>query len=717
MTDAPAIAVDALTFLGSPNVVASKAWYLDATGPQCIAYAIGSGPFVARTFPVSSLDDVAFYVGACPGNAFVVRGLPLAETIPYRRSRPRDGEPPTLAPKAHRWLAVDVDAKGDAPRVDLDAMALEARDRLPEPFREARAFALATSSAGILPGIRVRLWFWLTQKVTDAEASTWLDGCADTSIYNPAVPCYCAAPTFQGVPDPFAGGRSTWLEGAAEVEVPESFAVADPLAGFGKEAAGATVGNRNVHLTSLAGSLRRKGVSENVLATSLKAANAELQDPLPTAEVEAIARSVGRYAPEPAAEATAPAPTPGSWSVNAVVNDEGGLIACAENFSLLLRGHPAFGLWLNVRTGKPVWSTCPWRPVGTPVTDGDDFQMMCWLARERIWFKPPCDLLQGIAEVAAARPYDPWKGFLESLTWDGTPRLGSAAGRLLGAPSPAAGQMFSWWLISSVARTFVPGAQVDHMLILEGAQGIGKTTFLRELTVDAAFFARLVVHGELSNVRVIGKIHGPVIIELAELETLRRAGIQAMKGFVDERVDRVQWLYARTQVDVPRSCIFAGTTNDPTFLEDDTGNRRYWPIACKSVDVRQLKIEREQLWAEAVALYRGGAKWWPTTEDKALDLESIQEERRKVSAAEEAIAGALEAIYSPGMHVLTGTTISAEQLIEGKLQWVTTGQLCSLARCKDYEAQAAMRAIKWNPSRVRLLTGSRVRAYVRRTEA
>ena len=106
---------------------------------------------------------------------------------------------------------------------------------------------------------------------------------------------------------------------------------------------------------------------------------------------------------------------------------------------------------------------------------------------------------------------------------------------------------------------------------------------------------------------------------------------------------------------------------------------------------------------------------WPTAEDAGLCLEQVQEDRRRISRAEEEIANVLEATYTPGLHVLTGTTISGEQVAPGtgKLLWATTAQLCSLGKCKDYEAQAAMRAIKWNPQRVRLLTGSRVRAYVR----
>ncbi len=695
-------------------MLASKTWTQTDAGPEVKAYQIGAGPFAVRAFPVTSLDDVAAYVGACPPNAFVIRGTPVAEVIPYRRHRAQGGEAPTIAAAAHRWLAIDFDDKAGEPRVDLPAMAVEARASLPPAFHGARAFALATSSCGVLPGIRVRLWFWLTREISDSEAKAWLAGSpVDASIYNPSVPCYCAPPTFTELPDPFAEtSRHAWLDGAPEVQVPETFDTpSDPLAGFGKAAAGAVVGNRNAHLTSLAGSMRRRAMSEAAIAAGLKAENAALPDPLPESEVEGIARSIARYEPEP--EAIAHVPLRGAWSEHAIVNDEGGIIPCAENYSLLLRHHEAFGLWLNSRTGKPVWDRCPWRAPATPVADGDDFQMLCWLARERIWYKPPCDLLQGIAEVAAARPYDPWRGFLEGLTWDGTPRLGTAAARLLGDRTPAAGQMFAWWLISSVARSYVPGTQVDHMLILEGLTGLGKTTFLRELVIDPAFYARLVVHGDLSNVRTIGKIHGPVVIELAELETLRRAGVQAMKAFVDERIDRVQWLYARTQTDVPRSCVFAGTTNDPTFLEDETGNRRYWPIACKSVDIPQLKLEREQLWAEAVALYKAGTKWWPTAEDSGLELEQIQEDRRKIPVAEETISGLVDATYAAGMHVLTGTQLTAEQLVNGKLQWVTTGQLCTLARCKDYEAQAAMKAIKWMPQRVRLLTGTRIRAYVR----
>ena len=793
--------IETITFIGSAATVGSKVWRPDGVQP----YSTGAGPFTVKRFALADLDALAEYVGQCPANAFVVRGDPVpldAQSIPYRRHRVHGDEPATLTPRAHFWLAVDVDRTGDVPRPDLRAAAAEARASLPAPFRTARCFAQATSSAGIVPGIRARLWFWCSRPVTDAECKEWIGAAGDPAIYTPSQPHYCAPPRFEGRADPLDGKpRKLWLDGDATVEVPAVFA--DPLKGFGPEAAGAVPGNRNVNLTSLAGSMRRRGMGEAAIAAGLTAHNAELAAPLPAAEIQTIARSVAQYVPEVADEPEAPHMAGGEtlsekargrcekalarvcaritddpahwqahagalgeylhglpgelaaqrvekaltaagtvvsreqivtvlasltspasrpdlpWAEAAIKNEEGGLVACAENLSLLLRGHTDFQLWMNTRAQRPYWSACPWRAADTQVTDGDDFQLRCWLSRTLGWHKIPCDLLPAISEVAAAKQWDPWKGYLENLKWDGQSRLITAAERLLGADGMPATQItFAWWLISAVARTFIPGCQADHMLVLEGPQGEGKTSFLRDLTMHEAFFTRLGASADLGSVRTIGKIHGPVIVEIAELDVIKKATVEAVKTFVDERHDRVQWLYARSQTDVARTCVFAGTSNDREYLRDVTGNRRFWPIECGKIDRAALLLEREQLWAEAVHAFKAGARWWPTREEVVgLGLVELQDSRRVHSAAEEKIAAFLGQKHVAGRNPLNGVDLLPEQVGDGGvLQWITTGQLCDALHLKDFEAQAAMRALNWKATRVRLLTGVRQRAYIRPTE-
>lgn len=762
-------------------------------------YDTGPGPFETRTFEIADLSAASVYLTACPGDAFVVRGAPVADVIPYRRHRPHGDEPATLTPQAHRLLPVDIDATDDADGTDLETNAQTWRARLPDPFREAACLAQATSSAGTVPGSRLRLWFWCDRPVSDAEARAWLRPLrpeVDLAIYTPSQPIYCAAPVFEGLADPFAGRpRHVYLPGGP-VQVPAVFPDAQPLAGLGAAAivgAGAVIGTRNNTLTSLAGTMRKRGLAAPAIAAALREHNATFPEPLSTHEVDAIALSVSNYAPESIPEAPAPKsdkaaartrkrvekdladdpsllpaaaarlakhvragelsegqalatlargldgatiatkhtrdelaavlstapvilPTAPHWALSCQLSEDGNPIPSPENLRVLLTHHPEVSLWWNARAQVDMWERCPWHASG-PVLPTDDFALRAWVSRELGWHRCPAEPLAAIAEVSRLRPHDPWRAWLEGLTWDGTERLGDAAHVFLGTPpTPAYAHMFAWWLISAVARSLRPGCQVDHAIVLEGKQMIGKTSALRALAMDDQFFTRLVSGADLSSPRTIAKVHGPVIIEMAELAVLRRAEVEAIKAFLDERTDRVQWLYARKPVDVPRSCVFAATTNDTEYLRDATGNRRWWPLPCSRVDLDALGAAREQLWAEAVALYRAGAVWWPTREEsEALGLGALQADRQEQEPIQDSIHEVLERTHAPGRNPLTGVEMRAEYLdARGRIVRAPLGVLLAaagLSAQRDSKAaQRVLRILGWEPLRAKAGPG-RVRVW------
>jgi hypothetical protein len=762
--------VDVLTLLGSPATIGSKTW--TPAGP--IDYSAPMGPFVVKRIPVADLNAAAAVLLACPANAFVVRGRTDADTIPYRRIHARAGEPATMAPEAHHLLPIDIDSGGGSePRTDIEAMAMEARSLLPDAFHNARCLAVATSSAGVKPGARLRLWFWCSRPVSDTEAKGWLEGLADTSIYMPVQPVYCAPPRFDGVADPFAGKpRHVWLDGDPEVQAPDQM-VRAPRAPAVPGLFGTITGTRNNTLTSIAGTMRKRGLAAPAIAAALREHNATFPEPLPGEEVEAIALSVERYEPEQiappakgsekAAERAArkaqrklsedPALAPvvavelakhvrsgalsegqavtamrrgldaadvvstvaredlasmisaapvtdhtlAPWEMHCVLNEDGQVISCPENLRVVLQHYPGFRLWWNTRAQQDMWSECPWHEPG-PVLPTDDFALRAWLSRNLKWHKCPAEPLAAIAEVSRALQWDPWRAGLDRLVWDGTPRVHCVAHEILGAPDEEVyATLFAWWLISAVARTYQPGCQVDHVIVLEGAQMLGKTSFLRQLALGDEFFSRLVSGADLNSPRTIGKIHGPVIIEMAELAVLRRAEVESIKAFIDERTDRVQWLYSRKPVDVPRTCVFAATTNDNEYLRDTTGNRRFWPIPCGTIDLGRLGEVREQLWAEAIALYRAGAKWWPTREEMdTLGIAALQSSRQEIEPLHDAIVGVLERTYAPGRHPLTGTVIAADNLgRDGRPCRVSAGLVCELAGLPpSKESRSVIRILK-----------------------
>ena len=137
------------------------------------------------------------------------------------------------------------------------------------------------------------------------------------------------------------------------------------------------------------------------------------------------------------------------------------------------------------------------------------------------------------------------------------------------------------WLIGGVARIFQPGCKVDTCLILEGEQGLLKSTALRTLAGDAFFTDDIADLGSKDSVM---QTRGVLIIELAELDSMSRE-VSRVKAFMSRQVDRIRPPYGRRVIEVPRECIFAGTTNKDTYLKDETGGRRFWPVKVGAVSV------------------------------------------------------------------------------------------------------------------------------------
>jgi predicted P-loop ATPase len=269
----------------------------------------------------------------------------------------------------------------------------------------------------------------------------------------------------------------------------------------------------------------------------------------------------------------------------------------------------------------------PWDPAGTvhprPWSEADDVRCAEWLQRHEINV-PPVVVGRSVVAVSRNVRIHPVRDYLEALAWDGTPRLDIWAVTYLGAEdTPLHRSMAALWMVSAVARIMQPGCKADHMLILEGPQGIRKSTALKVLASEPWFTDEL---AELGSKDAAQQMRGIWIIEMAELDAIGQADVSRIKAFLSRTTDRYRPPYERYVVTVPRQCVFAGTVNPDTYLRDETGNRRFWPLRCGDIDLDGLRRDRDQLWAEAVARYRAGAPWW--IEDRALVAEA--------SAAQEA---------------------------------------------------------------------------------
>lgn len=229
----------------------------------------------------------------------------------------------------------------------------------------------------------------------------------------------------------------------------------------------------------------------------------------------------------------------------------------------------------------------------------------------------------GIALAAAQHRYHPVQRYLEGLEWDGVPRVGSWVNTYFPGTEMPDMPIGGWWLISAVARAMRPGCQADHMLVLEGPQGAGKST-AASILGDEWFSAEL---GDVRDKDAAQSLAGVWIMEVPELDALRKADMTRTKTFLTLRCDHFRPSYGRTVVDRPRQCVFMGTTNERKYLHDASGGRRFWPVSVKTLDAEALYRDRDQLWAEALRLYRDGERWWPTGQAECAALSRVAEER------------------------------------------------------------------------------------------
>ena len=253
--------------------------------------------------------------------------------------------------------------------------------------------------------------------------------------------------------------------------------------------------------------------------------------------------------------------------------------------------------------------------------------------------------------LAQQYKFHPVKAYLESLEWDGMPRLDHWLFDAFRAQGPeeyimAVGRKI---LCAAVARIYEPGCKFDYMTVFEGNQGEGKSMGLRELT-GAQWFADSL--GDIHNKDVVDQMMGKWIIEVGELDSIRSREAEAVKAFISRQVDRVRLSYERRAQDYPRQCIFIGSTNDQEYLTDETGNRRYWPVRVGLARREWLKENRDQLWAEAKFRYELGEKLY-LSKELELVARGEQEKRFEVDVWETLIKQIIEKTDDENAHFQT----------------------------------------------------------------
>lgn len=283
-------------------------------------------------------------------------------------------------------------------------------------------------------------------------------------------------------------------------------------------------------------------------------------------------------------------------------------------------------------------SPVPWDRTGPfPRMWQDTDTTGCKAALEMQFLKPSKDTtLDAVAFVAKRSPFHPVRDYLDSLSWDGLPRLDEMPALYMGALNTQFARLaMPKFMIQAVARIQEPGCKADAMLVLEGEQGIKKSTFANTLFGDEWFADDL---PDMRSKDAAMQLRGKWGIEIGEMVAASKGEVNAVKRFIAAKKDTYRPPYGRATIDAERHTVFVGTTNDFQYLTDPTGNRRFWPIACNRFDIAAVKRDRDQLWAEAMHRWRGGEPWHLSEAEEALAAVE-QEARREADVWESPVLG------------------------------------------------------------------------------
>lgn len=313
------------------------------------------------------------------------------------------------------------------------------------------------------------------------------------------------------------------------------------------------------------------------------------------------------------------------------------VVPIPANIATILRYHPSWKDKLAfcehsgciVKTGTMPWDKID-APMGAQSREWEDHDVHCainWLARVEKLDVSREAFEAGLAVAACTRKVHPVREYLSGLAWDGMPRLSTGASTYFGTrDTPYSRVVFLRWMVSAVARSFVPGCQADVTFVLQGEQGFRKTTGFKALVPVESWY-------QSTGLRIGDKdsysaLRGTLIYVLDELPSFR--DLERAKAYLTAQRDRYRPPYARREVDVPRQNIFGASTNKDTPFDDPTGNRRFAPdLVIREVSVEIIERDRNQLWAEAAHLWKTGTRWWADTAELRRLYEGEQSARQR----------------------------------------------------------------------------------------
>lgn len=344
------------------------------------------------------------------------------------------------------------------------------------------------------------------------------------------------------------------------------------------------------------------------------------------------------------AQASEGGKTPGTagarhWKSRLLKKPRGGYEDCKENVSLALEHHPELQGLIGYndfsarieKTRQP-----PWGGDDGEWTQDDDLELSMWLASQaELLFRSTSTIGEGVRLVASRNKHHPVREWLQRLVWDGQDRLSCWLSDCLGvANTEYASLVGTLWIRQAVNRILNPGCKGDYVLILEGTQGLMKSSALRVLGGEWFSDAPL----DLNSKDAFMSISGAWIYEIAELDAFNRTEATRIKAFITQAQDRYRPPYGSRMINQPRQVVFAATTNNYEYHKDPTGNRRFWSVLCTRARLDLVKQMRDQLFAQAVYEVLAGEPVYPTRDQETRLIAPEQQMREIVDPWHETIA-------------------------------------------------------------------------------
>ena len=367
-------------------------------------------------------------------------------------------------------------------------------------------------------------------------------------------------------------------------------------------------GGRNNTLFKMACSLQSKGLSNSAILAAVMAENAEkCNPPLPQSEVRRLVESA-------LTKEKGNAEDPTKIKVALSKNENGKPHQSISNcIRALERDDRLAGRFRfnSIAYTKTVTLPVPWDDGEgeRPIADWDYCGLASFLER-RYGLMSKNKAIDAVTEVSMHNRYNPITTWLDGLEWDGEPRMDTLLPCFLGTDmSDYNVAVMRLFMMGAVARAYEPGTKFDYMPVLIGSQGLGKSFFLRKLGHCSDWYCDN--FNTIEGDAAAEKLRGLWIVEMAELLAAKKQrDVESIKAFLTSQVDTIRPKYARETEQRPRACVFAGTTNNPHFLTDTTGNRRFLPVECginepaMSLFADGVDDYFEQAWAEAVHVYK-----------------------------------------------------------------------------------------------------------------